>query len=88
MVELPRGARLSARTSDFCSTGCYVDTLNPVRAGAKIRLRCTHHDEQFEAIGVVVYVSPNLGMGVYFSEIAAEEQSKLERWLNNPDTEF
>jgi hypothetical protein len=85
VVELPRGARLSARTSDISISGCYLDTLDPVQMGARIRVRFTHHDEQFEAIAIVVYVSPNLGMGVRFSEVAPEQQTKLERWLNNPD---
>ncbi|HXY00921.1 MAG TPA: PilZ domain-containing protein [Candidatus Limnocylindrales bacterium] len=88
VVELPRGARLSARTSDISRTGCYVDTLNPVPQGSKVRLRITHHDEVFEAIGRVVYVSYGLGMGVAFENVTPEEQAKLDRWIEDPDREF
>jgi len=85
IVELPRGAKLGARTSDISRTGCYIDTLNPIAKGSQIRLRLTHHDEVFEAVGRVVYVSPALGMGVAFEAVAAEEQAKLERWLNSTE---
>jgi len=88
VVELPRGARLSARTSDISRTGCYIDTLNPVPQGSQIRLRITHHDEIFEAIGRVVYVSYGLGMGVAFVEVSAEQQAMLDRWLSESNQEF
>jgi Ribonuclease G/E len=82
VVELPRGARLSARTSDISRSGCYIDTLNPVPQGSQVRLRITHNDEVLEAIGRVVYVSPNLGMGIRFETITAEEAAKLARWIS------
>ena len=88
VVELPRGARLSARTSDISRTGCYIDTLNPVPQGSRVRLRITHHDEIFEAIGRVVYVSYGLGMGVAFVEVSVEQQAVLDRWLTESNQEF
>jgi PilZ domain len=88
VIELPRGAKLVGRTSDICSSGCYIDTLNPVPKGSQLRLRITHHDEVFEVLGSVVYVSPGLGMGVVFETVAAEEQAKLDRWLNSANEEY
>lgn len=81
VVELPRGARLSARTSDISRTGCYIDTLNPVPHGSQVRVRITHEDETFEATGRIVYVSYGLGMGVAFTEVTPEQQQRLDRWL-------
>jgi hypothetical protein len=88
VVELPRGAKLAARAADISHTGCYIDTLNPIPRGSQVRLRLTHHDEVFEAIGRVVYVSPSLGMGIAFEAVVPEQQAKLDRWLNSPDEEF
>jgi hypothetical protein len=88
VIELPRGAKLVGRTSDICHSGCYIDTLNPVPKGSQLRLRITHHDEVFEGLGSVVYVSPGLGMGVVFETVAAEEQAKLDRWLNSANEEY
>jgi hypothetical protein len=88
VVELPRGAKLSARTSDISRTGCYIDTLNPLPQGTLARLRLTHHEEIFEAVGRVVYVSPSLGMGVVFVSVEEEHRVRLERWLTEKDCEF
>ena len=88
VVELPRGARLSARTSDISRTGCYVDTLNPVPQGSRVRIRFTHHGEVFEGVGSVVYVSRGLGMGVRFTEVPPEQQARLHQWLEEPPREF
>jgi PilZ domain len=88
VVELPRGARLSARTSDVSRTGCYIDTLNPIPNGSQVRLRITHEDETFEATGRIVYVSFGLGMGVAFTEVAPEQQKRLDRWLEAANREF
>ena len=88
VLELPRGAKLSARSSDISRTGCYIDTLNPSPVGTKVRLRLTHNDEIFEATGRVVYASTSLGMGIAFTEIAPEELIRLDRWLANPEGEF
>ena len=62
VVELPRGAKLNARTSDISRTGCYVDTLNPTPQGGEIRLRITHGTEIFVTLARVVYVSYGLGL--------------------------
>ncbi|HEY1468649.1 MAG TPA: PilZ domain-containing protein [Candidatus Acidoferrum sp.] len=81
VVELPRGARLSARTSDVSRTGCYIDTLNPIPHGSQVQVRITHENETFEAIGRIVYVSYGLGMGVAFTAVMPEQQQRLDRWL-------
>jgi PilZ domain len=88
VTELPRGAKLSARTSDISRTGCYVDTLNPVPQGSRVRIRFTHHQEEFEGVGSVVYVSQGLGMGIKFSDVSPGEQARLDQWLEEPPREF
>lgn len=88
VVELPRGARLNARTADISRTGCYIDTLNPVPETVRIRLRITHNDETFEAIGRVVYVSSGLGMGIEFLEVEPHQRERLERWFGEVGMEF
>ncbi len=85
VVEVSSGARLNARTSDISSTGCYLDTLNPVPKGSQVRLTISHHDELFEATGRIMYVSPGLGMGVVFEDVAAEQRARLQRWLEPKD---
>jgi hypothetical protein len=88
VIELPRGAKLGARTSDISRTGCYIDTLNPLTKGSKVKIRVTHHDEVFETICSVIYASPSLGMGVSVEDVAPEQQARLERWLNSSSDEY
>jgi hypothetical protein len=88
VVELPRGAKLSARTSDISRTGCYIDTLNPIPQGSEVRLRLTHHEDTFVALGRVVYVSYGLGMGIAFVKVEDEQSARLDRWFSEPDREF
>jgi len=88
VVELPSGAKLRARTSDISRSGCYVDTINPLPQGSKVRVRFTHHEEVVQATGKVVYTSYGLGMGICFTEVSSSEQAKLDAWLAQTNQEF
>ena len=88
VTELPSGARLNARTADISRSGCYIDTLNPVPQGSRVRIKLQHNEEMFECLGVVVYVSFSLGMGICYTEVKTEEMEKLVRWLEEKDGEF
>jgi PilZ domain len=81
IVELPRGAKLQARTSDVSRSGCYIDTLNAIPEGTQVLVRMSYRKEVFEATGRVVYVSPGLGMGICFVDVEATQQNLLDRWL-------
>lgn len=82
VVEVNSGTRLSARTSDVSTTGCYIDTLNPTPTGTVVRVKLNHNGEELDLLSRIVYVSPRLGMGVRFDEsITAEQLSILNRWL-------
>jgi hypothetical protein len=88
VVEFPSGTKLNARTADISLTGCYIDTLNPIPSGSRVRVRITHHQEVFQAIGRVVYVSPGLGIGIAFVNVEPEEYARLERWFAETGSEF
>jgi Ribonuclease G/E len=86
VAQLPRGAKLNARTADISRTGCYIDTLNPLPQGGQVRVRITHNDEIFEAVARIVYVSYGLGMGLAFVTVAEEQLARLERWFAEEET--
>lgn len=88
VVELPRGAKLSARTADISRTGCYIDTLNPIPPSSRVLVRITHHEETFESEAHVVYVSYGLGMGMAFLTCEGEQLARLDRWLAEPPNEY
>ena len=84
VIELPRGAKLNARTADISRAGCYIDTLNPIPQGSQVRLRITHGTETFVTLGRVVFASYGLGMGIAFVDVEAEQLAKLDRWISEP----
>ena len=73
VVELPRGARLSARTSDVNRWVLHRHTESR-SAGFASRVRITHENEIFEEAGRIVYVSYGLDMDVAFTEVTPEQQ--------------
>jgi len=82
VTEVDSDTRLSARTSDVSSTGCYVDALNPIRKDKQINIVLNCGEEVFESRGRVMYVSPGLGMGIQFEEpIEPYQLQILNRWL-------
>jgi len=88
VIELPRGAKLFARTADISRTGCYIDTLNPIPPASRVLVRITHNGETFVAEAQVVYVSYGLGMGMAFITCEGEQMARLDRWLSEPSKEY
>lgn len=81
VLDLQTGARITARTSDLSLTGCFVDTLNPLPSGTKVRLNLAHGNGICSIVGTVAHSMPNLGMGVKFDELDQIQQQVLQSWL-------
>jgi len=81
VTELHSGALISGRTSEIALGGCYVDALNPLPEGTLVGLRILRDQGVFEAKAKVVYSDPGFGMGLAFTEMTADQRSRLEAWL-------
>jgi hypothetical protein len=81
ITEIASETKLSARTSDLSVGGCFLDMLNPSPEGTEIAVRISRADATFTARGRVVFLFPNMGMGVMFTRVPASQQSVLEKWL-------
>jgi hypothetical protein len=55
--------------------------LNPSPEGTEIAVRISYSETTFTARGKVVFVFPNMGMGVMFTSVPASQQAVLEKWL-------
>lgn len=75
------GPQLAARISDISSTGCYVDTINPLAGGTSVSLKIHTETQVFEAPATVVYAYTHLGMGLKFGELSANSRIVLQTWL-------
>ena len=81
VTEVGTGTKLSARTSEVGLGGCYVDALNPFATGTQVKLKILRDQGAFEATAKVVYSDPSFGMGLAFTELAAEQRLVLENWV-------
>lgn len=82
VTEIVSDTKLSAKTSDLSAGGCFLDMLNPSPEGTEIAVRISHADMTFTARGKVVFVFPNMGMGVMFTDVPASQQAILQKWLD------
>ena len=74
--------RYEARTSDLSIGGCFVDTMAQVLEGEIIQFRILLPEgDHVDTKGVVAYSYPNIGFGIRFTDISADDICKLERLL-------
>ena len=85
ITDLNTGTCITAQTSDLSLVGCYVDTLNPLPAGTRVRISITHETEIFASAGVVVYSRASMGMGIKFLKVQHDYLSVLREWLTKFD---
>lgn len=82
VTELESESRLLAYTGDLGLSGCSVKTTTPFDAGKRVRLRITHGDISFNALGRVIYSQQDVGMGVVFTQVEPGDQAVLLKWLS------
>ena len=81
VIEIASDKELTAKTSDLSAGGCFLDMLNPSPEGTEILVRISYANSTFTALGRVVFLFPNMGMGVMFTSVDAEQQAILQKWL-------
>jgi c-di-GMP-binding flagellar brake protein YcgR len=81
VTEIASETKLSAKTSDLSAGGCFLDMPNPSPEGTEIVVRISYADTTFAARGKVVFLFPNMGMGVMFTSVPESQQAILEKWL-------
>lgn len=85
-VTLRDGTGLRGQLSELSSRGCYIDSLEPIPARTKLRLRISDGMSECELHGKVLYTHSGggfgiFGMGVLFEEPGSEQQSTIDTWL-------
>lgn len=83
--ELRSNLAVRARTSDLSTTGCYVDTLNPLPAGTDVELRISYNEEIVTIRGAVAYCKANTGMGIEFADVRGNQLKVIQKWLDKID---
>jgi hypothetical protein len=82
VTEILSDSHLIAKTSDLSIGGCFIDTLNPSPEGTDVRVRISHEGATFRTLGRVVFVLPNMGMGVVFRNLVDDQLAILQEWIS------
>lgn len=81
VTETMTNTKLRCRTGDLSVSGCFLDMLNPSPEDTTIQIRISQRDSTFSALGRVVFVVPNMGMGVAFTSVEPAQLVLLQKWL-------
>lgn len=79
--DLSSKASVTGRCSDLGNGGCYIDTLSPFVTGSAVKVSMERELREFEALAIVSYAHPSMGMGLKFTEIRPEHQAVLRSWI-------
>ncbi len=78
---------VSARATELTAVnslslyGCYLEPTSPEPPGTLLTVKIFCRDQSFEAIATVLYVLPNHGIGLRFSEVKPRFLYMLGEWL-------
>jgi hypothetical protein len=82
VTEISSETKLIAKTSDLSIGGCFLDMLNPSPEGTNIRVRISHKNTTCTSPARVVFVLPNMGMGVVFGSVENDQLAILQGWIS------
>ncbi len=75
-------------TEEISHGGCYVETMFTFPVGTKLTMTLWLNNEQVSATGVVATCYPQVGNGIEFADMSAEDINKMEQFLaEHSDTE-
>ena len=81
VTETMTNTKLRCRTGDLSISGCFLDMLNPSPEDTAVQIRISQGDSTFSALGRVVFVVSNMGMGVAFTSVEPPQLAVLQKWL-------
>jgi hypothetical protein len=82
VTEILSNTKFMVRASDLSVSGIFLDMLNPFPKGTDVRVRISHQGKTFTAFGKVVFVLPNMGMGVVLRSVEDIQLAVLKEWLS------
>jgi hypothetical protein len=82
VVDAAGSTMISARTSDLSLHGCYIDTLNPLPKGTRVRLQLNKNNQRLELRAEVTACHVG-GMGVVFEQLSPAQQGSVVSWLES-----
>ena len=74
-------AKMPARVTELSLHGCFFQMSNPFPERTAVLLKIFVEGSFFETQATVVYVKPNVGVGVAFNDLKPYFVDVLKKWL-------
>jgi PilZ domain len=81
IVEPASGVHISGRISEISRKGCYLDVLNTLPVGTRLRMTISRDQGVFTSEARIIYVERGMGMGIAFVDTPPEQLKILDVWL-------
>ena len=84
IIETKARARVTGRVTDLGVGGCYIDTLNTFSEGTQVEVLLRWGGRTLHCHALVTYAvtGRSIGMGLAFTEIAADQEGTLLDWVS------
>ena len=76
-----QAAPMKVAVGDLSPGGCFIDMPMPLHKGTQLKVVLWLDAVKVQANAEVTNVRPGFGMGLHFTSLAAEEQTKLDEYL-------
>jgi c-di-GMP-binding flagellar brake protein YcgR len=81
-LQLEKQAKpLRVRTTDLSLDGCYVEMMFTLEIGTKLKLAIRVNGAKVSIEGIVVSRDPQIGNGIQFTAMGAEDNVRLKNFL-------
>jgi hypothetical protein len=81
VVDIASGSRLPTRAADLNKGGCYLDLLNPLPVGSKVRVHINWDGTELVCAAVVRDSHPGMGMGIAFTDLDDARRALIDSWI-------
>lgn len=81
ITEPASGVHISGRISEISRKGCYLDVLNTLPVGTRLRLMISRDQGAFTTDAKIIYVQEGMGMGIFFLDVPSDQLKILDTWL-------
>ena len=81
IIEPASGVHISGRISEISRKGCYLDVLNTLPVGTRLRLIISRDQGSFTCTARIIYVQEGMGMGIAYVDVPPDQLKILDGWL-------
>jgi hypothetical protein len=82
ITDLQSQIQLKGQTSDLAMYGCGITSVSDFAPGTRVRVRLILEHSEVVTLGRVVYARPDIGMGIAFTRIEANDERVLAEWID------